>query len=83
MTLGEKISPLSRRQVQTGRLTAAEKKHATSYEERRQREFARDAEMNRRSAQARFEREQEQVTMDQDRKERLQRRAEKRAKRNQ
>ena len=60
-----------------GRLTDAEKRHAKAYEERRQRELAEEAVRTRKSAQAKFEREQEQMTRDRERDERLRRRAEK------
>ena len=80
MKLGEKYSPLSRQQASKDRLTAAEKKHAKAYEDRRTREIAREAERDRRSSQAKFEEQQELETREQERKERLQRRAEKKAK---
>ncbi len=83
MKLGEKFSPVSRQQAPKDRLTAAEKKHAKAYENRRTREIARDAERERRSSQAKFEERQEQETREQERKERLQRRAEKKAKQRQ
>ncbi|CAD6587042.1 MAG: Mitochondrial inner membrane protein oxa1 [Alectoria sarmentosa] len=77
MKLGEKFSG---RQGQTSRLTDGEKKHAHTYEQKRKREIARDAEMKRGSAQAKFERQQEQEATEQERKQRLQRRAEKKIK---
>lgn len=80
MKLGEKFSPMSGHQAQKARLTVAEKKHAKAYEERRSREIAREAEMKREGAQARFEKRQEQEFREQEKKERLQRRAAKKAK---
>lgn len=77
---GEKYSPLSRQQDQKGRLTAAEKRHAESYEKRRQRELELE---KRELAEARFERKQEQQTQYREREERLRRRAAKKAARNQ
>lgn len=81
MKAGRKYAPVSRQRAQNERLTPAEKQHAKRYEERRTREIARDAEMKREAAQARFEKQQEQGVREQERKERLQRRAEKKAKR--
>lgn len=83
MKLGEKYAPVSRQRAQNERLTPGEKQHARKYEERRTREIARDAEIKREAAQAKFERQQEQGLREQERKERLQRRAEKKAKRRQ
>lgn len=80
MKLGEKFAPISRPGQKDSRLTDAEKRHAKTYEARRQRELAREAEMKRGLAQTKFERQQEQETREQERKERLQRRAEKKAK---
>lgn len=77
---GEKFSPMSRHQAQKSRLTDEEEKHAKKYEERRKREIAREVEIKRGAARARFEKQQEQEIRDQGRKERLQRRAEKKAK---
>lgn len=77
---GEKFSPMSRHQAQKSRLTDEEEKHAKKYEERRKREIAREVEIKRGAARARFEKQQEQEIRDQERKERLQRRAEKKAK---
>ena len=66
------------------RLTDAEKRHAKTYEQRRQKELKQEAEMNRSAAQDRFEREQERLARDQERKEAMQRRAaEKKARRRQ
>lgn len=77
---GEKYSPLSRPQDQKGRLTDAEKRHAETYEKRRQREL----ELERRElAEMRFERKQEQQTQYREREERLRRREGKKAARNQ
>ena len=63
------------------RLTDAEKRHAKTYEERRQKEIAREATINRRLAQAKFERQQERMVREREREEDLQRRAEKKARR--
>lgn len=81
MELGKKYAPLSQSQAQKDRLTPGEKQHAKRYEERRRQEIARDAEIKRGAAQVKFERQQEQEIRERERKERLQRRAEKKAKR--
>ena len=66
------------------RLTDAEKRHAKSYEQRRQKELAQEAAMNRSAAQEKFERDQERMARDQERKDAMQRRAaEKKARRRQ
>ena len=83
MKAGEKYSPVSKRQAPKGRLTNTEKRHAKDYEEKRRKELAEEAAVRRQSAQARFEREQEKVAGDRERREGLQRRAEKKAKRSQ
>lgn len=81
MKAGQKFVP--QQQAQKDRLTPAEKQHAKKYEERRKQEIARDAEIKRGAAQVKFERRQEQEIGERERKERLQRRAEKKAKRGQ
>ena len=81
MKAGEKFAPLSKPQAQKDRLTPGEKQHAKRYEERRTQEIARDAEIKRGAAQVKFERQQEQDIRERERKEKLQRRAEKKAKR--
>ena len=81
--LGEKSLAPAQHGAQKDRLTSAEKQHAKTYEEKRKREIAREAEMKRGAAQVKFERQQEQEIREQERKERLQRRAEKKAKRTQ
>ena len=81
MEAGKKIAPQSQPQAQKDRLTPGEKQHAKKYEERRSREIARDAEIKRGAAQIKFERRQEQEIRERERKERLQRRAEKKARR--
>ena len=83
MKLGERFSPVSRQQAQKGRLTTRERQHAKSYDGKRRREIAREAEMKRGSEQAKFERQQEQKVKEQEKKEKLQRRAEKKAKQRQ
>ena len=80
--VGEQYGPKPKTKAQNSRLTDAEKRHAQKYEERRQREFAQEEGMER-EARARVERNQEQATREQEREARLQRRAEKKAKRSQ
>ena len=63
------------------RLTVAEKRHAKAYDDKRQKEMVEEAAVRRKLAQAKFEREQEQVVKDQERAERLKRRAGKKASR--
>lgn len=79
MKVGEKFAPVSRQHDQKSRLTAGEKQYSKTYEEKRKREVTLEAEAKRGSAQAKFERQQEQDTREQEKKERLQRRAEKKA----
>ena len=80
MKNGKKFSPMSIQQNQKGRLTNAERRHAETYEKRRRRELEQE---ERGSVEARFEREEEQVTLNREREERLRRRAEKKAARHQ
>ena len=80
MKAGENISSMSRQKAEKGRLTIGEKQHAKAYEAKRKREIAREAEMKRGSAQAKFERKQELAAQEQERKERLRRPTEKKAK---
>lgn len=77
---GEKYSSMSRPQNQKGRLTDGEKRHAETYEKRRQREFELE---KREMADLRLERKQEQLTQYREKEERLRRRAAKKAARNQ
>ena len=72
MKAGEKFSSMSRSKTEKGRLNLGEKQHAKAYEAKRRREIAREAEMKRGSAQAKFERKQELAAQEQERKERLQ-----------
>lgn len=83
MKLGEKYAPISRQKASKHGLTDAEKKYANSYEKKREREIAREAEMKRGLAQEKFERQQEQETREQEKKERLQKRAAKKARQRQ
>ena len=80
--VGEQYAPKLKPKDPNSRLTEAEKRYAEKYEKRRQREIAQEEGM-RREAQARFERKQEQVTIEQEREARLKRRAEKKAARSQ
>ena len=79
---GEQYAPKPKQQAQNSRLTAAEKRYADKYEDRRQREIAQEEGMKREEP-TRFDRKQEeQVTREQERETRLRRRAAKKAQRN-
>ena len=77
----KKYSQMAQEKDSKERLTEGEQRYAKTYEQRRQKEMAQEAAVNRNMAQVKFERAQEQRMRDQERQEALQRRTEKKARR--